>query len=111
MNRMCKQMTSGSGSTVSRFANDRSGAVAVMAALLFPVLVGGMALGAEAGYWYLSQRKLQQASDLAAYAAAVQLRSGRSESEMTAAAAEDNSAYIQGMVEQQDTWADIEKNG
>lgn len=74
------------GSTLSRFADDRSGAIAIMAALLFPVLVGGMALGAEAGYWYLSQRKLQQASDLAAYAAAVQLRSGRSESEMTAAA-------------------------
>ncbi len=73
---------------VTRFADDRSGAVAVMAALLFPVLVGGMALGAEASYWYLSQRKLQQASDLAAYAAAVQLRSGRSESDLTAAAAD-----------------------
>lgn len=88
MKRMRIQRTSGSGSALARFADDRSGAVAIMAALLFPVLVGGMALGAEASYWYLSQRKLQQASDLAAYAAAVQLRSGRSESEMTAAAAD-----------------------
>lgn len=71
-----------------RFGGDTRGAVAVMGALLFPVLVGGMALGTEAGYWYLSQRKLQQASDLAAYAAAVQLRSGRGETDMSAAAAD-----------------------
>lgn len=73
-------------SALQRFSRDTNGAVAVMAAILFPVLVGGMALGAEAGYWYLSQRKLQQASDLAAYAGAVQLRSGRAEAEMSAAA-------------------------
>ena len=68
------------------FANDTSGAVAIMAALAFPVLIGGMALGAEASFWYLTQRKLQQAADLAAYAAAVQLRSGREEDEMWPAA-------------------------
>ena len=72
--------------TLGRFAGDANGAVAVMAAIAFPVLVGGMALGTEAGYWYLSQRKLQQASDLGAYAAAVQLRSGRNQAEMEAAA-------------------------
>jgi len=71
---------------LNRFANNRSGAVAIMVALLFPVLVGGMALGTEAGFWYLSQRKLQQASDMAAYAAAVQLRAGRGESDRVAAA-------------------------
>ena len=38
-----------------------------------PVLIGGMGLGAEVGYWYLVQRKLQHAADLAAYAAAVRL--------------------------------------
>ncbi|WP_227419959.1 pilus assembly protein TadG-related protein [Roseitranquillus sediminis] len=72
--------------TLHRFTGDTNGAIAVMAAIAFPVLVGGMALGAEAGYWYLSHRKLQQASDLAAYAAAVQLRSGRGNAEMVAAA-------------------------
>jgi Flp pilus assembly protein TadG len=76
----------GARRALHRFAGDTNGAVAVMAAIAFPVLVGGMALGAEAGYWYLSQRKLQQASDLAAYAAAVQLRSGRGKAEMVAAA-------------------------
>jgi len=72
--------------TLRRFARDTTGAVAVMAALMFPVLVGGMALGAEAGYWYLSQRKLQQAADFAAHTGAVQLRSGRNNAEMVAAA-------------------------
>ncbi len=72
--------------TLTRFLCDTSGTVAVIAALSFPVLIGGMALGTEAGYWLLSQRKLQQASDLAAYAAAVELRSGRNKSDMTTSA-------------------------
>ncbi len=72
---------------LARFGADRSGAVAILTGIALPILVGGMALGAEASFWYLSQRKLQQAGDLAAYAAAVQLRSGRSEAEMQVAAA------------------------
>lgn len=75
-------------SRVKRFHRDEVGAVAVIVGMVFPLLVGGMALGTEAGYWYLSQRKLQHAADLAAYSAAVQLRSGRSEAIMIAAAAE-----------------------
>lgn len=72
--------------TFSAFLKDRKGTVAIMASLTLPVLVGGMALGTEASYWYLSQRKLQQASDLAAYAAATQLRSGRVADRMESAA-------------------------
>jgi len=72
--------------SLKAYACDRKGAVAILAAITLPVLVGGMALGTEASYWYLSQRKLQQASDLAAYAAAAQLRSGRNESKMESAA-------------------------
>ena len=68
------------------YSQNRRGAVAILAAITLPVLVGGMALGTEASFWYLSQRKLQQASDLAAYAAATQLRSGRDEATMEAAA-------------------------
>ncbi len=69
-----------------RFLADRRGGIAVMTGILLPALVGGMALGAEASYWFLSQRKLQQAADLAAYAAAVELRSGRNLARMTSAA-------------------------
>ncbi len=72
--------------TLAAFIQDRRGTVAIMASITLPVLVGGMALGTEASYWYLSQRKLQQASDLAAYAAATQLRSGRASDKMESAA-------------------------
>ena len=68
------------------YIRDHAAGVAIIAGVALPVLVGGMALGTEAGYWYLSQRKLQQASDLAAYAAASQLRSGRAEARMLDAA-------------------------
>lgn len=67
---------------LGRFRYAKSGSVAIITALVFPILVGGMALGTEASYWYLSQRKLQQTGDFAAYAAAVQLRSGRPEANM-----------------------------
>jgi len=43
------------------------------------VLLGGMGLGAEVGYWYLTERKLQHAADLAAYGAAVRLYRGDEE--------------------------------
>jgi len=58
------------------FLKDSSGSVSVVVAVAFPVLIGGMGLGAEVGYWYLTERKLQHAADLAAYAAAVRLAKG-----------------------------------
>ncbi len=45
-------------------------------AILSPVLIGGMGLGAETGYWYYTQRKLQHAADVAAHAAGVRKRVG-----------------------------------
>ena len=56
-----------------RVLRDVSGSVAVSAAITFPVLIGGIGLGAEVGYWYLVERKLQHAADVAAYAAAIRL--------------------------------------
>ncbi|ACP21830.1 conserved hypothetical protein (plasmid) [Sinorhizobium fredii NGR234] len=55
---------------------DDAGAVAVVAAIVFPVLVGAMGLGAESGYWYMEQRKLQHAADVSAHAAAIRHRAG-----------------------------------
>ncbi len=55
---------------------DEGGAVAVIAAIAFPVLVGAMGLGAETGYWYLEKRELQHAADVSAHAAAVRYRAG-----------------------------------
>lgn len=56
--------------------DDRSGAAAIVMALLTPVLIGGLAFGAELGFWELEKRKLQNAADTAAHAAGTQLRSG-----------------------------------
>ncbi len=66
--------------------SDDSGAAVIIAAVIFPVLIGAMGLGTEAGYWYLTQRKLQHAADVAAHAAAVRKRAGDTKSGMLAAA-------------------------
>jgi hypothetical protein len=50
----------------------------VLAAVLFPAIIGGIGLGSEAGYWYLKQRQLQHAADLSAHAAGTRMRSGDS---------------------------------
>ncbi|EHK78656.1 hypothetical protein SM0020_06912 [Sinorhizobium meliloti CCNWSX0020] len=63
-----------------RFLTAEGGAVAVIAAVAFPVLVGAMGLGVESGYWYLEKRKLQHAADVSAYAAAVRHRAGDQQS-------------------------------
>lgn len=65
---------------------DQSGATAVVIAIIFPIFVGGMGLGAETGYWYLTQRKLQHAVDVSAHAGAARLRAGDSKSQIDAAA-------------------------
>jgi hypothetical protein len=67
---------------------DCSGAVAIVVALGLPLFMGGLGFGAETGYWYFSQRKLQNAADVAAYAAATELRAGRSAADQATAAAE-----------------------
>jgi Putative Flp pilus-assembly TadE/G-like len=59
---------------------DRAGAAAVALAVALPVFVGGLGYGGEVGYWYFEQRKVQNAADVAAYAGAVALRAGGSES-------------------------------
>ncbi|MBQ2262934.1 MAG: pilus assembly protein [Loktanella sp.] len=69
-----------------RFGRDCSGGVAIMAALLMPVLTLGIGLGAETGYYYMTQRNLQNAADLAAHAGAVRLRAGDDDAAIHAAA-------------------------
>ena len=70
--------------------------MAVTAAVAMPVIVGGFGLGAEVSWWYFNQRKVQSAADMAAYAGAVALRSGRSSSEILEAAGEaaDKSGFV-----------------
>jgi Flp pilus assembly protein TadG len=65
-----------SGPSARGFSGDRSGVVAVLVALGMPVLVGTMGLAAEASYWYVHQRGMQNAADAAAIAAATNAGSG-----------------------------------
>ena len=69
-----------------RFCDDEGGNIAIIGALALPMIVGGFALGAEAGYWYSEQRKLQNAADVAAHAAGVAMRAGGSGAAQTASA-------------------------
>lgn len=80
-------VSAGSPSGIPRaLAKDERGAVAVVAAIVFPVVVGAMGLGAETGYWYLKQRNLQHAADVAAHAGAGRLRAGDQKPALGAAA-------------------------
>lgn len=66
------------------FGRDTGGAVALLVALLMPAVVGAIGLGAEVGYWYMLERKLQHVADVAAYSGAVRKMSGASASEIDA---------------------------
>lgn len=66
---------------------DRTGAAAVFMAVTLPVFVGGLGMGAEVGYWYFGQRKVQNSADVAAYAGGVTLRAGDDETAIEEAAA------------------------
>ncbi|TNE42632.1 MAG: hypothetical protein EP347_00390 [Alphaproteobacteria bacterium] len=56
------------------WCQDKRGASAVIFALTLPVMVGFMGLGAEVGLWYMTQREIQTAADVAAYTGALELR-------------------------------------
>jgi Flp pilus assembly protein TadG len=66
----------GAAPSARGFSGDRSGIVVVLVALAMPVLVGTMRLAAEASYWYVHQRGMQNAADAAAIAAATNAGSG-----------------------------------
>ncbi|MFZ5618543.1 MAG: TadE/TadG family type IV pilus assembly protein [Pseudomonadota bacterium] len=68
------------------FRNDHGGAAIIMG-LMTPIIIGGLAFGAEVGGWELTKRQVQNAADTAAFAAGTQVRSGSSLSTITAAAA------------------------
>ncbi|MGH6851325.1 MAG: pilus assembly protein TadG-related protein [Methylocella sp.] len=52
------------------FCSDRRGVVVVLVALAMPILAGTMGLAAEASYWYVHKRAMQNAADAAVIAAA-----------------------------------------
>ena len=74
------------GRRISGFRRNTLGGVASITAIISPVLVGAMGLGGEAGYWYLTQRKVQNAADVAAHATVIRLNQGDDETALQALA-------------------------
>jgi putative Flp pilus-assembly TadE/G-like protein len=62
-----------------KITSDQRGTIATFTALLMPIVIGGLGLGAEASFWYFTQRKLQNSADVAAFAGAAQLRTNKSQ--------------------------------
>lgn len=47
-----------------------------MFAIMMPIIIGGLALGAETGYWFMIKNTLQNAADVSAHSVGVRLRQG-----------------------------------
>jgi hypothetical protein len=58
------------GAALRGLAGERGGNVAMISALMLPVLMGSFGLGTEVASWYANQRAMQNAADSAALAAA-----------------------------------------
>lgn len=58
------------------FGRAEGGNVAVLFALVLPLVVGSAGLGIETSYWYYKRLQLQAAADTAAHAGAMERRSG-----------------------------------
>lgn len=75
-----------------RWRDSESGNVAIIAALMAPVVIGFAGMGVETGYWFYKQRLLQGAADVAAFNATVALRNGESNSSILTNASTDASS-------------------
>src|SRR5512146_3102929 len=72
-----------------RLLRAREGNVAIVTAIVMPVVIGFCGLGAETGYWYLRQRVLQNAADIAAIDGDIVLRGGGSSDSVSSTAETD----------------------
>ena len=68
------------------FKRDERGGIALMFALMLPILFGIVGLGMEAGMWFKERRQLQTIADSAAVSAAIENAYGSSQIEIEAAA-------------------------
>jgi Flp pilus assembly protein TadG len=69
-----------------RLRDDRRGAIVAMLAVMTPVIISIIALGIETGIWYTVKRHGQSAADMAAIAAATELRASGTCASATGAA-------------------------
>ena len=71
------------------FLSSRDGNIAIISALILPVIVGFCGLATETTYWYYRHRVIQGAADIAAYGGALVRRGGGSASDAETAATAD----------------------
>ena len=74
---------------VQRLAQDTRGVAAVFVGLALTILIGAVALGAEAGLWYAIKRQDQSAADAAAISGAYEVAAGQAYSDICALAERD----------------------
>lgn len=72
-----------------RFCRDTGGAMAIMMALLIPMVIGMMGLTVDVGIWYVEKRGLQNIADAAALAGGSELANGASDADVRTAATAD----------------------
>ena len=86
---------------IRRFIGDEGGAIAVMFALMLPVLIGFVGLGIDVGMWFQERRNMQTATDAAVVSAAWEQASGASNAAMLTIA--NSEAARQGYIDGTDT--------
>jgi len=64
------------GKFAGKFSKDSLGGIALLTALLMPVLLGFAGLGVEIGIWYFERRAMQGTADTAAFSAATAYAEG-----------------------------------
>jgi uncharacterized membrane protein len=74
---------------LARWQRSEAGNIAIITALVTPLIVGFSGLGAETAYWYYRQRDLQAAADIASYTGAIAKRGGGNAASITSAATTD----------------------
>ena len=84
--------------TLSRFAADRSGAMAITIGLMMTSLAGMVALSVDVADWYGTRRAMQSEADSAALGGALELFENGTTAQITAAATTDGNLNRGGMV-------------
>lgn len=75
--------------SLSAFLRAEGGNIAIITALMLPVLIGFCGLAAEAAYWYYRHLNIRDAADLAAYGGGVVAKGGGDENAVATAARSD----------------------
>jgi len=84
--------------TLSRFAGDQSGAMAITIGLMMTSLAGMVALSVDVADWYGTRRAMQSEADSAALGGALELFENGTAAQITAAATTDGNLNKGGMV-------------